>query len=227
MDRGRTEIRLPLWTFYFFGHAFKLALPDICQIFPFRSCGRFLIKKYRQIICCSNFPGDSNDSLHHYWNGWWVKRALSAGQSPYWTPYLHYPDGLSLVSHDFAWFNIGTNHVRLREYVDAAHAYDYAFYLYSQLRDDLRPYRMMWYHTGPYWAYYYSGRYDDVEQLANTTLFATIVDPIIEESFYWRGMAREAQGDLEGAIFDWRICLDLYPGWDPAIYQLQRVGAWP
>jgi hypothetical protein len=55
----------------------------------------------------SHFPGDSNDSLHHYWNGWWVKRALSAGQSPYWTPYLYYPDGLSLVSHDFAWFNIG------------------------------------------------------------------------------------------------------------------------
>ena len=54
----------------------------------------------------SHFPGDSNDSLHHYWNGWWVKRALSAGESPYWTPYLHYPDGLSLVSHDFAWFNI-------------------------------------------------------------------------------------------------------------------------
>jgi hypothetical protein len=55
----------------------------------------------------SHFPGDSNDSLHHYWNGWWVKRALGAGQSPYWTPYLHYPDGLSLVSHDFAWFSIG------------------------------------------------------------------------------------------------------------------------
>jgi hypothetical protein len=55
----------------------------------------------------SHFPGDSNDSLHHYWNGWWVQRALNAGQSPSWTPYLHYPDGLSLVSHDFAWFNIG------------------------------------------------------------------------------------------------------------------------
>jgi hypothetical protein len=55
----------------------------------------------------SHFPGDSNDSLHHYWNGWWVKRALRAGQSPYWTPYLHYPDGLSLVSHDIAWFNVG------------------------------------------------------------------------------------------------------------------------
>ncbi|MGD2145145.1 MAG: hypothetical protein PVH41_00450 [Anaerolineae bacterium] len=55
----------------------------------------------------SHFPGDSNDSLHHYWNGWWVKRALNTGQSPYWTPYLHYPHGLSLVSHDIAWFNIG------------------------------------------------------------------------------------------------------------------------
>ncbi len=84
---------------------------------------------------------------------------------------------------------------------------------------------MLWYQTGPYWAYYYSARYEDVEQLANNTLFATISEPVLEESFYWRGLAREALGDLEGAIFDWWVCLDLHPGWDPAIYQLQRVGA--
>lgn len=132
---------------------------------------------------------------------------------------------LSDVHEFFAWFNIGTNHVRLREYVDAAFAYDYAFSLYAQLLDHQRPYRMLWYQTGPYWAYYYSARYEDVEQLANNTLFATISEPVLEESFYWRGLAREALGDLEGAIFDWWVCLDLHPDWDPAIYQLQRVGA--
>lgn len=53
-----------------------------------------------------HLPGPSTDSLHHYWNGWWMRRALSSGHSLYHTPYLHYPDGLSLVGHDIAWFTV-------------------------------------------------------------------------------------------------------------------------
>ena len=37
--------------------------------------------------------------------------------------------------------------------------------------------RMMWYQTGPYFAYYYSARYQDVINLANTTLNDTISTP--------------------------------------------------
>ena len=52
----------------------------------------------------------------------------------------------------FSWYNIGTSHVNLFQYVDAAFAYDYAFTLYDQLENDdtSRPYRIMWYQTGPY-----------------------------------------------------------------------------
>ena len=52
------------------------------------------------------------------------------------------------------------------------------------------PFRMMWYQTGPYFAYYYAGRYQDVINLANVN--KTIAQPTLEESLYWRGMAEAA-----------------------------------
>ena len=51
-------------------------------------------------------PGASDDTLVHYWNGWWAKRALTTGQSPFYTRYLYYPTGISLVYHNFAWGSI-------------------------------------------------------------------------------------------------------------------------
>ena len=56
----------------------------------------------------THFPGGSQDTFVHYWNGWWVKQALTAGQSPYHTPYLYHPTGMSLVYHNFAWISIVT-----------------------------------------------------------------------------------------------------------------------
>ncbi|RPH56947.1 MAG: hypothetical protein EHM81_12320, partial [Chloroflexi bacterium] len=96
----------------------------------------------------------------------------------------------------FAWFNKGTSHVQLLQYNDAAPAFDQAFSIYATLGSDdkQRPYRMMWYQTWPYWAYYYSGRYQDVVDLANTTLYKTIAKPTLEESLYWRGLAYLALG---------------------------------
>jgi len=54
----------------------------------------------------THLPGKSDDKLVHYWNGWWIEQALYTHQSPYYTPYLFYPNGLSLVYHNFAWQNI-------------------------------------------------------------------------------------------------------------------------
>ena len=55
---------------------------------------------------CTHFLRGSGDTLVHYWNSWWVKQALTAGRSPYYTPYLFHPTGISLVYHNFAWLNI-------------------------------------------------------------------------------------------------------------------------
>lgn len=127
----------------------------------------------------------------------------------------------------FAAFNVGTSHVNLREYGDASYAYDYAFQLYAALpEDDQRPYRMLWYQTGPYFAYYYSLRYQDVIDLANAT-FDTIDPDVLEESYYWRGMAFLALGYTDSAIADFRESLTLHPNFGPTLYQLEQMGVQP
>lgn len=133
------------------------------------------------------------------------------------------------IDQFFAWFAKGTSHVALQQYADAATAYDRAFSIYNSLgTDDVqRPYRMMWYQTGPYWAYYYSGRYMDVINLANVTLTETIAKPTIEESIYWRGRAKYMIGDTPGAIADYREALRLHPNWGPAVQGLQDLGIQP
>jgi tetratricopeptide (TPR) repeat protein len=85
----------------------------------------------------------------------------------------------------------------------------------------------MWYQTWPYWAYYYSGRYQDVINLANTTLYDTIAEPVLEESFYWRGLAREAIGETQGAVDDYLESVRLNPNFTPGLEQLQRLGIQP
>ena len=129
----------------------------------------------------------------------------------------------------FAWFAKGTSHVALFEYADAAVAYDQAFALYNDLGQDdkQRPYRMMWYQTGPYKAYFYAGRYQDVINLAEVTLTETIAKPTLEESIFWRGRAKYMIGDTPGAVADLRETLRLHPNWPPAVQALQDLGLQP
>lgn len=54
----------------------------------------------------TRLPGHTTDTFVHYWNGWWARQALTTGQSPFFTPFLFYPKGISLVYHNFAWFSI-------------------------------------------------------------------------------------------------------------------------
>jgi tetratricopeptide (TPR) repeat protein len=126
----------------------------------------------------------------------------------------------------FAWFNRGSSLVALQDYGGGAVAYDEAFRLYADLEPETRPWRLLWYQSGPYWAYFYTGRYEDVINLTTQTL-DNMVEPVLEESYYWRGLAREAIGDIEGAIQDLRTALEDHPGWGPALTQLQRLGAVP
>ncbi|NOY98851.1 MAG: tetratricopeptide repeat protein [Chloroflexi bacterium] len=130
------------------------------------------------------------------------------------------------IDEFFAWFNTGTSLVQLQRYAEAAEAYDRAFGLYAQLGQDnqQRPYRIMWYQTGPYWAYYYAGRYQDVINLANTTLNETISEPTLEESLYWRAMAEYATGDFVSALADMREAVRLNPNFSPGIFQLGQWG---
>jgi tetratricopeptide (TPR) repeat protein len=126
----------------------------------------------------------------------------------------------------FAIFNQGTNLVNLQRYAEAATTFDRAFALYAELgqEETQRPYRIMWYQTSPYWAYFYSGRYQDVINLADTTLNETISEPTLEESLYWRAMAEYAAGDYTSAFADMREAVRLNPNFSPGIFYLEQWG---
>lgn len=89
----------------------------------------------------------------------------------------------------FYWFNLGTSYNALRQYEDAAVAFD-------QARAIGLPWRMLWYQFGPYEAYYQTGRYEDIVLLANTTLQDR---PYFEESFFYLGLAQAALDDSTSA----------------------------
>lgn len=54
----------------------------------------------------TELAGGRSDLRIHQWTFWWVKEALLNGQSPFYTRLLYYPEGVSLTSHNIAWFNI-------------------------------------------------------------------------------------------------------------------------
>ncbi|HEX6033997.1 MAG TPA: C39 family peptidase, partial [Anaerolineales bacterium] len=122
----------------------------------------------------------------------------------------------------FAWFNRGSNLVYLQDYAGAAQAYDTAFTLYAALPLEERPWRLLWYVDGPYAAYYHTGRYQDVVNLAHSTLI-NVDKPVLEETYYWRGMAKLALGDQPGAVEDLQRAAALNPNSTPAAQELQKI----
>lgn len=126
----------------------------------------------------------------------------------------------------FALFNQGSNDVALQDYANAAAAYDSAFANYEKLPADQRPWRMMWYQTGPYFAYYFTGRYSDVISLATKTLDA-VSEPNLEESFYWRARAMLAMGSEADAIKDLQDCVKVHEGFQPCLEELNNLGITP
>lgn len=49
-------------------------------------------------------------------------------------------------------------------------------------------------------------------------------EPVLEESHYWRALARQAFGDTKEAIKDLQSALKYHPGFEPALTQLQMLG---
>jgi tetratricopeptide (TPR) repeat protein len=113
----------------------------------------------------------------------------------------------------FAWFTMGTNLAALGRHEEAAAAYD-------QARQLGLHYRMLWYQFGPYESYFAVERYEDVIALADATL-ATANN--LEESYLWRGRARQALGDRPGAERDYQTALKYHEGWQPALDALANL----
>ncbi|MEM7802573.1 MAG: hypothetical protein AAF633_25495, partial [Chloroflexota bacterium] len=51
-------------------------------------------------------PGSEGDVWVHLWTFRWVRDQLLDFQSPFFTELMYYPDGVSLTTHNFAWFHI-------------------------------------------------------------------------------------------------------------------------
>lgn len=134
------------------------------------------------------------------------------------------------VNRFFAMFNYGTNLVNLRDYNGAATAYERAFAIYDALPDDSTiPYRILWYQTGPFLAYFYTGQYADVIELSTKNSIEMVRDdePALEESYYWRGMAKVASGDKESGIDDFYTCLEYHQDFQPCVEELNKQGIYP
>ena len=134
------------------------------------------------------------------------------------------------VDQFFAMFNYGTNLVQLRDYSGAAKAYDQAFAMYDALPNDSTiPYRILWYETGPFLAYYYTGRYSDVIEKATKNSIEMVRDdePALEESYYWRGMAEIAMGRKDDGVDDFYTCLGYHQDFQPCLDALHSLGIYP
>ncbi len=131
----------------------------------------------------------------------------------------------SLTGNDlfFAWFNRGTSLQLLQDYSGASQAFDEAFLLLPGIPKNDRPWRIMWYQTGPYYAYYHTGRYQDVADLATNTINAAS-EPYLEESFYWRALAEHMLGNTADAQRDFCTSLKYHVDFSPTVYQMQTLG---
>ncbi|MEN4041119.1 MAG: C39 family peptidase [Anaerolineaceae bacterium] len=127
----------------------------------------------------------------------------------------------------FAWFNRGSSLVALQDYHGGALAYDEAFLYLASLPEEETPKKIMrivWYQTGPYFAYFFTGRYQDVINLAGQAMAVASRGPFLEESFFWRARARYMLGDTAGALEDLRQSLVYHPGFEPSVQLLNDWG---
>ena len=108
----------------------------------------------------------------------------------------------------FAWFNMGSNLVMLEKYAEAATAYD-------QARTIGLPWRMTWYQFGLFDAYYQTGRYDDMLALATSNLNDG-GGQYVEETYYYIGLVRGAQGEPDRARIQFDNALRFNPNFLPA-----------
>ncbi len=108
----------------------------------------------------------------------------------------------------------------------ARHPYAGAAAAFDQARQAGLPYRMLWYQFGPYRAYYYTSRFQDVVDLATFAIKST-PKPGLEEAFYWRGLAYEALGQTDLAVADYRAALVQNPSDVQAQEALARLGLAP
>lgn len=131
-----------------------------------------------------------------------------------WDPHLNRQSALAASqaatvndpSDAFAWFNLGSNLVYFERYDEAALAYDKA-------RQIGLPFRMFRYQFGPFHAYFYSDRIDDLDILTEYAAHVTHREEQSEEIWFWRGWALYRKGDVDGALKAWNKAKHINPNY--------------
>jgi hypothetical protein len=158
------------------------------------------------------YPPEQENTVRSILGGDWDvtanrQRAMESAQA----------ETLKDVEDAFAWFNLGSDLVFFERYAEAAQAYDKA-------RNLGLPQRMLRYQFGPFFAYFHTGRMDDLMALVDYALQRT---PNSEEALVWKGWALYRQGDNQGAIENFRKALEANPTSVDARYGLDFLGVVP
>lgn len=110
----------------------------------------------------------------------------------------------------FTWFNLGMNQVYLEDYGAAAASFDRA-------RTIGLPMRMLRYQFGPFHAYYYANRNEDLNALID---YALEITPNSEDVILWRGWELLRQGDVAGARQQFLLASEANPN---SVYVAQAL----
>ncbi|HET6444257.1 MAG TPA: C39 family peptidase [candidate division Zixibacteria bacterium] len=122
----------------------------------------------------------------------------------------------------FAWFNLGTSLTRLGEMTGEAEFYENSAAAFDQARILGIPPRIVWYQFGVYTAYMKVGRYQDMLDLADSTL-TTQGGRNVEETYLYKGHALALQGDALGAIEAYEQAIRLNENFYPAQWALDSI----
>ncbi|MCP4419227.1 MAG: hypothetical protein GY805_21635, partial [Chloroflexi bacterium] len=108
----------------------------------------------------------------------------------------------------FAWFNLGSALTEMGASTGESQFYQGGAQAYDQARELGLPPRMLWYQFRPYLAYLRVDRFDDVLALADATL-STQGGRNVEETYWYKGLALESQGQITEAIANYQSALDV------------------
>ncbi len=98
----------------------------------------------------SHFFADAGDGLQNVWNLWWVRKAIvELHTTPWFTTFLHYPSGVSLLGHTLNPFN-GFLGLLLQPFLSLIATHN-AIVVFSFVVAGLTAFRLALYVTGSYW----------------------------------------------------------------------------
>lgn len=123
----------------------------------------------------------------------------------------------------WAWFNVGSTYVALAPTFQDQ-AYQYAAGAFVEAIKYGLPYRISWYRFEPMEAFNAVGDYDLTLQIIGSNLNDG-GGHWVEETFYYAGVAREAMGQTDRALENYRQAVYLNPNYVQARTALERLEA--